>query len=334
MLTRTEKEKRVIELYEQGYTYRAIAKEVHLSPGSISSIIKKHTGEQGPEKVEQQKRHGQGQEQIIDTKVFKLFEEGKTPIQVAIDLNLPSVEVTRLQGEYWRLKGLHELDQLYEEIGDDVFQLHRTYNSFKDKGYTLSQLFEAADHLDELPLLRSEHQRLEQDNQNLRNEQKQLTGSILVAKENLSAINIDSDVKVKELEQLRHHKLQVQKALVNMNTGPGYQRLIGTAEAVTANILKQNPAVIGAAIRAVFQALEEEPRNELQTLIFGSLTYPMYEPTNCHMPQNYLQRRQAALFKAAEEMYTDLLAKCVNTTVSSVLNVPYGPSYQATRRYM
>lgn len=326
MLTRAEKEKRVIELYSQNATYRAIAKEVHVSPGHIFSIIKRHTGELElkpmPEKIEPQSQPKQRQEQTIDSKVFKLFEEGKTPIQVAIDLNLPSIEVTKLQREYWKLKGLQVLEDIYEDIKNEVFQFHKVYKLIKDEGHTPIQLIEVANSLDDLPLLRSEHQLLEQDNQNLRNEKEQLNGSIMAAKENLSAINIDSDVKLKELEQLKHHRLQVQKTLVNLNTCPGYLRLIGTAEATTANILKQNPAIIEAALRAVFQALKQEPRNELQTLIYGSLRYPMYEPTNGHKPQNYLQMRQAALFKAAEEMYEDLLAKCVNTTVSSVLNMP------------
>ena len=104
MLTRAEKEKRVIELYEHGKTYREIAKEVHISLGYISSIIRGHTGELRveTEKGEKQKQ----QEQTIDTKVFKLLDEGKTPIQVAITLNLSSAEVTRLHTEYLKLIGI------------------------------------------------------------------------------------------------------------------------------------------------------------------------------------------------------------------------------------
>jgi hypothetical protein len=124
LLTRSEKERRAIEMYDEGRTYREITKEVHMSPGDISSIIKRHTGE--PEKGEQQQ-----QEVTIDTKVFKLFEEGKGPVQVAIDLNLPSTEVTRLQSEYRKLIGLQELNQLQEEIGLDVFEFSRLINSPK-----------------------------------------------------------------------------------------------------------------------------------------------------------------------------------------------------------
>jgi DNA-binding NarL/FixJ family response regulator len=42
MLTKAEKENRVIELYEQGKNYRGIAQEVHMSLTNISSIVLKY----------------------------------------------------------------------------------------------------------------------------------------------------------------------------------------------------------------------------------------------------------------------------------------------------
>lgn len=94
-----------------------------------------------------------------------------------------------MQKEYWRLSGLHELDQLHDEIGDDIFQFRRTHNTIKDEGYTTHQLIEVADHLDELPLLRSEHQQLEKENESIVDERDQLNESTIIAKQDLSAIN-------------------------------------------------------------------------------------------------------------------------------------------------
>jgi hypothetical protein len=41
VLTRSEKEELVIQLYEEGKTIREIAKEVHMSFGPIGNIIQK-----------------------------------------------------------------------------------------------------------------------------------------------------------------------------------------------------------------------------------------------------------------------------------------------------
>jgi predicted DNA-binding protein YlxM (UPF0122 family) len=43
VLSRAEKEKRVLELYyDKGYTYREIARELRMSPNQIREIIKRH----------------------------------------------------------------------------------------------------------------------------------------------------------------------------------------------------------------------------------------------------------------------------------------------------
>ena len=333
MLTKPEKERLVIELYEQGKTYRDIAKEVHMSPGDISSIIKRHTGEPQAD-AEKGKQQQQEQEQTIDTKVFKLLDEGKTPIQVAIILNLPSAEVTRLHTEYRKLVGLQELNQLHKEIGDDIFEFHHTYKFIKAHGYAPSQLIEAAEHLDELPLLRSEREELMQENQNLEKQKEnktieleQINENTAIAQQNLDSMNAGIQANTGELERLNRQQLQVQTVIAGMNTSAGYKQMQRIAESSARSILTLNKVVLGAALRALFQALRYEPRNELQLLIYGSLSYPLYEPGNGMMPQNYLQLRQAILLQAAEEMYKDLVAKAVNTTMSSALYAQSGSGY-------
>lgn len=331
MLTKPEKERRVIELYEEGKTYREIAKEVHMSRGDISSIIKRHAGEPqaGPEKVKQQQ-----QEQTIDTKVFNLLEEGKTPIQVAINLNLPSAEVTRLHTEYLKLIGLQELNQLHKEIGDDIFEFHRTYKFVKSHGYAPSQLIEAAEHLDELPLLRSEREELTQENQNLEKQKEnktielaQINENIAIAQQHLDSMNAGIQANSEELGRVNRQKLQVQTVIAGMNTSAGYQQIQRIAESSARSILTQNKVVLGAALRALFQALRYEPRNELQMVIYGSLSYPLYEPGLGKSPQNYVQLRQALLLQSAEEMYQDLLAKALHNTMFSALSMPMGSEY-------
>ena len=77
VITKSEKEKSVIELYKQDKTIREIAKEVHMSFGDISSIIKKHTGED------------KEIEKTISkyTQAIKLYYKGKTPLDVVIELD-------------------------------------------------------------------------------------------------------------------------------------------------------------------------------------------------------------------------------------------------------
>jgi len=89
MLTRQEKERLVLDLYSQNKTYREIAKEVRICPRDIGIILKKASGE----KEEKQDR----KQSLLSpsSQAYKLFSEGKTPIEVAIALDLGESETTK-----------------------------------------------------------------------------------------------------------------------------------------------------------------------------------------------------------------------------------------------
>jgi hypothetical protein len=109
MLSRTEKEQRVIELHQQGKTIREIAQEVRMSFGDIGSIIRKVTGPEDNNDIPLTTLSK-------DSQAFALFSEGKKPIDVAIKLDLAANEVDRLYQQFWRLEGIYQLNLVYKEI--------------------------------------------------------------------------------------------------------------------------------------------------------------------------------------------------------------------------
>jgi transposase len=75
--SRAEKKQSVIDLYREGKTIREIAKEIHVSFGDISATIKEFAGES---QVQKDKKNPSK-----DTKAFKLFSQGKTPVEVLLN---------------------------------------------------------------------------------------------------------------------------------------------------------------------------------------------------------------------------------------------------------
>ena len=67
-----------------------------MSIRDISSILKE-------EESKQHKYKHQQQQQELSAKAYELFSKGKTPVEVAIALNLRAPEVTILYREYWIL---------------------------------------------------------------------------------------------------------------------------------------------------------------------------------------------------------------------------------------
>jgi len=78
----SEKDKMVIELYKQGTSPKEIAHRIHISLRDVYIIIKKEYGQKETE-------------QTSELRAVKLFDIGKTPVEVVLELNLPSEEVTQ-----------------------------------------------------------------------------------------------------------------------------------------------------------------------------------------------------------------------------------------------
>jgi transposase len=101
IITRQERKRLVIDLYyNQGKTVREIAKEARMSFRDIGVILNKAVKEKKIEgwkeeiKQEDNAEENQEQQQLsLSTRAYKLFSKGKSPLEVAISLNIRECEV-------------------------------------------------------------------------------------------------------------------------------------------------------------------------------------------------------------------------------------------------
>ena len=89
-----------MDLYENGNSYREIAKEARVSLRDIKGILDRANGVQSLSKASQ---------------AYQMFSEGKSPMEVAIALDLREPEVTQLFKESWTLKQIYDLNSIYLE---------------------------------------------------------------------------------------------------------------------------------------------------------------------------------------------------------------------------
>jgi DNA-binding CsgD family transcriptional regulator len=86
---------RWLELYDEGKTTHEIAKEQRLSLRDISHILKNHGANHGIATIDDDdNKKSQANEKF--TQAYKLFSEGKTPLEVAIELDLREKQVNKL----------------------------------------------------------------------------------------------------------------------------------------------------------------------------------------------------------------------------------------------
>ena len=83
-------------------------------------------------------RTNQNEEQNLS--LPSLFSDSKTPLEVAIELNVRESEATKFYREYWKLKHLHNLSMVYEEIRGDIEPFLKLYKLAKSKGMGIQQV--------------------------------------------------------------------------------------------------------------------------------------------------------------------------------------------------
>ena len=74
------------------------------------------------------------------SKIYKLFSEGKTPVDVAIQLSLSEKEATIYYTEYWKLKRLYSLYHIYQESKGNLSYILKLCRLAKRQGITSDKI--------------------------------------------------------------------------------------------------------------------------------------------------------------------------------------------------
>ena len=99
ILNKQQKEDLVIQLLEKGLSVQQISKQAHVSFSTIKKISQKMTGE----------ANNKEKELSISSKSFKLFLEGRSSVEVAIELDLPTEQVLQFHTEYLTLQNRKDI---------------------------------------------------------------------------------------------------------------------------------------------------------------------------------------------------------------------------------
>jgi transposase len=95
VLSTKDKEDLAIDLINQGYSQREIAKRSNLSFSTIGNIRKK---------IEGNSNDTNKGSLSTTSQVFKLFEKDKTLVQVVTKLNLPPKDILKIHSDYLMLQ--------------------------------------------------------------------------------------------------------------------------------------------------------------------------------------------------------------------------------------
>jgi hypothetical protein len=147
MLINVEKEKLVIDLYyNQRKNVRQIAQEARISFRDIATILKK-VNDIGNGNGKDNQQHNDKNNSITNkspnekaTQAYKLFSEGKKPLEVAIELGIREAQVNKFFREFWKLKNLNQLYEIYPQIRCHLPSFLKLHKALKRKGLTVDNV--------------------------------------------------------------------------------------------------------------------------------------------------------------------------------------------------
>src|SRR5918999_3157929 len=263
VLTRQERERLVLDLYNnQGKNTRQIAQELRMSFGDIGAILKKA-------KEEKEASKDQVEKISLSTQAYKLFSEGKSPLEVAIELKIKADEVNEYHKEYLKLVHRDNLNQIYEEIGDnDIESFVKLYKSAKDAGMNAQhvvKLLAIANNY--LPSVEHRYEvlirkvgPLELSKQNSAIESRQLSDLITDLRNTSESYHCSLQEEALELSRLRIQKKKLEAIIEGIqNNDRYYLRIKHTAQLGVEGILRNNRELLKLALVSITESIRNNP---------------------------------------------------------------------------
>lgn len=137
ILSKNEKKLLVIKLYK-GKKYKEIAAIARISPRDIGRIINEYSGEKTTIYCK-----------LDSSKAYALFLKGKTPVQVAIKLDLTHEEVKKYYIEYMDLQGMKSFGSAYNGYKDYMPSIFKIINKLKYGKITPQEFNQTLEIIDE-----------------------------------------------------------------------------------------------------------------------------------------------------------------------------------------
>jgi hypothetical protein len=241
-----------VDLYNNGNSYREIAKEARVSLRDIKGILDKANGVQSLSKSSQ---------------AYRMFSEGNSPTDVAIALDMREHDVTQLYKESWTLKQLYDLNSIYLHTKGDLGSFVKLYNLSKAAGLNTDHVIRILRLADgDLPNLEGRYYNLKSEVKTLEAKKESLIRIIQEYDNQLTALgkSFDSYCKLCQEEEYKLTDLQKKRlqaeALVSHfeNSNEKYVKIRKVVEHKVYSTLSNTAVLLKFAVSSVIHSIRTD----------------------------------------------------------------------------
>jgi chromosome segregation ATPase len=332
ILTRHEKEKLIVELYNQGKNYKEIAKIARVSVRDIKPVLEKAEKEREKELA------------------YRLFSEDKAPSDVQIELNLEEPEVTRYYREYWKLRHMDSLNMVYEEIGDDIIHLLKVYKKIRESGMGVDQavtLIKNANN--DLQTLGEKYQKLKRSVDSLESRKLEadrtlndLHDQIDRAEKMRKWLETERQGEENEIERLESEKIRLEQLVKQFkHNDKEYLKIERKIQSKVTNLLSDGKSVLKVAVDSLMKSMRKDPQKYINLIYYNQNSsasrYTDYIYVNGQQPytsSDYLREvYKSILLEDAEKLFNKLVKELTEQMINEY-SAKYGsiklPSFEIT----
>ena len=294
-MDRKQKEALVIALAEKGKTYREITKEAGVSPNTIKAILNKA---------------GLDQITSISSRVFELYSQDKTPLEMAIILGLKSEEALRYHREYFMLLGCTEFTKVYLQIKDNPWAYVNLVKLALNSGMNDSEvvgLLKIAN--GDLPRVKLEYDRLKAELNSLEDEKSnstedyyRLCNEISGMKTTVDQLQLTIRESKEEKAKLELQKIRLQNFVKDFqDNNIEYNKVKQAIEREVEYVLGDRRRLLRMAIQSVIELLRLDPQK----------FHAFYYNQSTIQPEN----NEEPILVEAERLYEKMLENITNKVV-------------------
>ena len=200
----------------------------------------------------------------LSSQAYKLFSDRKTPLEVAIALNLRESEATKFYKEYWKLKQLHNLTLIYEETKGDIDPFLKLYRLSKAKGMSVKKVVDIlAIANDDLPAIEERIKRLRNDVSMLQFRKHTLEGNMYQLKNQvasttklLNSFRMSCKRERRDIEKLYNEKTRIENLVTHFkNNNEEYLKIKHAAYEEVKSVLIDGKILLKFATFSVIESL-------------------------------------------------------------------------------
>jgi chromosome segregation ATPase len=336
-IIKQDRQKLLLDLYNQGKNTREIAKEARMSFRDIGSILNKADERREQNNNIENKKQQQEQEQLqqlsLSTQAYKLFSERKTPIEVAVALNVREAEVTRFYKEYLKLDQMHDLNMAYEELKGDITPFLKLYRSARAAGMSeehVVHLLRIANDDDDLPAVERKYEKLKQEvnaleirKLNLNNNLQDLKNQISTLRKTLGFCNLTYKQQSEKIAGLHAKRIALEDLVRRFeNNNEEYLKINQTIKDKVSSILSDGKGLLGLALYSLMESIRNEPVKYSSLICYNGI-YGLQQQQYTSSQNYYVEHYTTMLIEEAERLYNKLVKEITK-------GITYEPAFSSS----